>query len=180
MNDECLSLVCGFPHIDHFIVHGEIEWDIHMWLMTVSRSETVSWESWLLVISRTGCSDSRHWPPSSTYPLSHWHRRQLYNYPVLTSSHVSSIRPLSGDLSDKSRHSHEHLPLSFLTRDLVTDGTFYLNWSLPRNNVSRGYQTGGSWSVWHHGSWVKIAGGTHQQWPAYHLVRGDINRCSWN
>ena len=102
----------GFPQLRHFVVYGDIEWDIHMWLMIVSRSETVSWESWLLVISRTGCSDSRHWPPSSTYPLSHWHRRQLYNYPVLTSSHVSSIPPLSGDLSDKSRHSHEHLPLS--------------------------------------------------------------------
>ena len=37
--------------------------------------------------------------------------------------------------------------LSLVTRDLVTDGTFYLNWSLPRNNVRRGYETGGSWSV---------------------------------
>ena len=117
----------------HFVVHEEIETSICDWWWFPIR------DSFLRVLTVCDLQDRIQWWPAlttqSTHPLSHWHRRQLYNYPVLTSSHVSSIRPLSGDLSDKSRHGYEHLPLSshplLVTRDLVTDGTFNLNWSWP-------------------------------------------------
>ena len=147
--------------------------------MIVSRAVTVSWESWLFAISRTGYRTGQYWPPTPTHPLSHWTQETSDNYPVLTSSRVSSIRPLFGDLSDKSRHSYEHLPLS--SNALWWHQTwwqmepFILIGPHPRNDVSwGGYETGASWSLLHYRQWRVLGKDSRWHMPPVASISGGV------
>ena len=61
---------------------------ILMWLMIVSRAVTVSWESWLFAMSRTG----QPWPPTPTHPVSHWTQETITQLPC---PHILSVFPQS-------------------------------------------------------------------------------------
>ena len=61
---------------------------ILMWLMIVSRAVSISWESWLFAMSRTG----QPWPPTPTHPVSHWTQETITQLPC---PHILSVFPQS-------------------------------------------------------------------------------------